>query len=284
MAPQWLMLLWLGCLVVGILGGVLGVGGGVFLVPLLVVVAELRPVEAVAVSLFCVIGTSAGALSRSLPGGEANLGLALFLEPPLLLGAVGASLVAHRVADRGLMLGFSVLLLAIGLQVATSTLRRRAGAHATIPTATATATAPPAVAHWLAGVSSGVAYRPVRLPLVWGLMVLAGAASGLFGIGGGAVAVPVLAFAGRVPLKAAAATTTVSLMVTAAAAAMVHDSLGPVPGRVIAIALAGVLPGGLLGARLQHRVSERTLRLTFAALASGTAVLTAARALAGWAP
>jgi uncharacterized protein len=263
------LLLWVACLGVGVLGGFLGVGGGVFLVPLLVVLADLRPVEAVAVSLFCVIGTSAGAVSRSLPGGEANLSLALLLEPPLLIGAVAASLVAHRVADRGLLLAFAMLLLGVGVQVARSTLK---GATQAPPTPGGSAPS------WLSGVSSGVPYTPRRLPLVALLMVVAGMASGLFGIGGGALAVPVLAFAGRVPLKAAAATTTVSLMVTASAAAMVHESAGGVPAGIVATALLGVLPGGLLGARLQTRVAERMLRLVFAALAVVTAALTAIRA------
>lgn len=254
----------LGSLVVGVVGGAFGVGGGIFLVPLLVWTG-LRPVEAVGVSLFCVLGTSVGASSVALKNGEANLGLSLLLEPFLLVGAVGAGLLAPHLGDALLLYAFAALL---ALIAATTALGGRAAAPV----------APSGEPGVFDGVSGGDAYRPQRLAAVPPTMLAAGAAAGLFGIGGGAVVVPLLAQVVRLPMRAATATSTVSLMVTAGAAGAVHLAHGTVPLGSVAWALLGVIPGGLVGARLQSRLSHRVLRVVFALLALAVAISVALRA------
>ena len=78
----------LGSLVMGMLGGLLGVGGGVFLVPWLVMAAHVGAREAVGVSLFCVIATSAASSYVAGRSGDARLDVSLRLEPFLVVGAV----------------------------------------------------------------------------------------------------------------------------------------------------------------------------------------------------
>lgn len=262
----------IGSFVVGLLGGVLGAGGGVFLVPFLVLALDLRPVEAVGVSLFCVVGTSAGAVSAAVRSGEANLQLASLLEPFLVAGSVAASFLAHRVADAALLLAFAALLVFIGL----------------LFVAAAAIEAPPTPPPVDEGVFDGATrgpdgattiYRPRRLPALAGLAAVTGMSSGLFGIGGGVLVVPAMTWVARVPLRAAAATSAATLMVTGAAGGAVHLAHGTVPASLAAASLLGVIPGGRLGARLQTHMSERALRLLFAALALVTAGITAAKAL-----
>ena len=259
----------------GILGGLLGVGGGVFLVPFLALAAGLRPVEAVGVSLCCIIGTGAASSLATLRQ-EANLPLALLLEPFLVVGAALASLFAQRLSDRTLLLGFSGLIVFVAVLF---TLRGRAHSGGRdLPKELAGAPGP------FDGVSLGTAYR-ARRPAALGLLaLLAGVASGLFGVGGGVLVIPLLVFVGGLPLRAAASTSAVCLMTTAAAGAAVHVAHASVPPAVVALSLVGVLPGGLLGARLQPRISERALRTAFVTLAIATAILTVRRALAGGGP
>lgn len=245
-----------GSLAVGILGGTFGVGGGVFLVPLLSFVIGLRPVEAVGVSLFCVIGTSASAAPVALRSGEANLGLGLLIEPFLIAGAVVAGVVAQRISDGGLLLGFSIVIAG----VATLFLAQAFGRGVPTPVA------PTEPARVFDGVSSGLPYRPQRVVITCILASLGGLASGLFGVGGGVVTVPLLSQVARVPIRAAASTATLALMVTAGAAGAVHFAHGTVPPDAVAAALLGILPGGLLGARLQRHLPERAMRLVFAVL------------------
>lgn len=244
-----------GSLVVGFLGGAFGVGGGIFLVPFLTLVG-LRPVEAVGVSLFCVIGTSASASSVALRNGEANLGLCLVLEPFFVGGAVLAGSLAQRVSDTALLLGFAAVVLAVAVLF----LAQAFGRGLPPPVA------PDGPARFTDGISSNVRYRPQRVPLVCGLGVLGGVAAGLFGIGGGVVTVPLLSQVARVPIRGAAASASLSLMITAGAAGAVHLAHGTVPPAAIAAALIGILPGGRLGARLQRRLPERVMRVFFAGL------------------
>lgn len=260
-----------GSFCVGVLGAALGVGGGVFLVPFLALFAGLRPIEAVGISLFCVIGTSVGGASRALRSGEANLPLALTLEPIMLAGAVASAMVAHKLSDAWLLGGFGVLMLFIG----TLFLRRRAdGGGDELGDDDQRV---------LDGVTfepdgGRIRYRPRRVPALLGLVATTGAASGLFGIGGGVLNVPWLTLVARVPLRAAAATSVLTMSVTGAAAGAVHLSHGTVPVALIGASLLGVMPGGMIGARLRARLPEGTLRMGFALLTFIVAALTFQRA------
>ena len=261
-----------GSLVIGILGGLLGVGGGVFLVPFLVFFTDLRPVEAVGLSLFCVMGTSVGTSKRNLVGGHTNIGLALFLEPFMVAGSIGAALFAQKIRDQSLMLGFAGLMLFLGAlflrkaPASSERVQKPTGA----PRLTDGETLEPD--------GAPLAYRPAKLPLLGALVFGTGAASGLFGIGGGSINVPLMTLLSRVPLRAAAATSTFTMSVTGAAGGIVHLSHGTVPVALVAATLAGVVPGGQIGATWRHRFSETTLRRAFAALALLVAVASFFRA------
>src|SRR5690606_21698658 len=151
-------------------------------------VAGLPPVEAVGISLFCVIGTSVGAASSALKHGQANLGLALSLEPVLVLSSVAGSLAAQRMGG-GLLLGlFALMMLGI------SALFFRLW-HSGQPLPPVAPSWPPLLVVASVpepGGAEPLRCRPQRRGLVALLMGLTGASSGLFGIGGGAVNVPLL--------------------------------------------------------------------------------------------
>ncbi len=241
----------LGSFAMGILGGLLGVGGGVFLVPWLVMVAGLDARAAVGVSLCSVIATSAASSFVAGRRGEARLDVALRLEPYLIAGAVLASVVGVRVAEGPLLLGFAAFVVVVAGLV------------------------------FLRGRRAGSERAPglpvVRPGIVAGLAFVSGAASGLFGVGGGVLVVPALVLVGRMPLKEAATTSSLCLMSSAAAGAAVHLAQGTLPASSVALAVVGVLPGGIVGARLQRRVSARVLETTFVVLALLVAALTAMR-------
>lgn len=229
-----------GTFVTGVLGGLLGVGGGVFLVPFLVFFDVASAKAAVGISLACVICTSAVSSWVTGKTGDARLGTALRLEPALVAGAVAASALGARIDDGVLLVGFGVFILGIaGLLRA----RKHFAAADDAP--------------WSRG----------RLAIIVTLAFFSGAASGLFGVGGGVLVVPALVLVGRIPLRAAAATSSLCLMTSAAAAAAVHHAHTALPTDVIALAIIGVLPGGFLGARLQRRTSEGKLEALFAVLA-----------------
>lgn len=253
MSPLTAVLLTSGSLVMGLLGGILGVGGGVFLVPFLVFAADLPAKEAVAVSLCCVIGTSAAASRAAAATGAARLDLALALEPPLVVGAVVASSLAARVQDGVVLIGFAALMAGImGLMF----LRRRTAVVGDDPPLSTTRKAGLGVAAFASG-----------------------AASGLFGVGGGVLVVPGLTLIGRLPLKTAATTSSLALMTSAACGGMVYLANGLLPPAIVAVSLAGVLPGGFLGSRLQRRLPERVLLGMFLVLGAVVIALSLWRGL-----
>lgn len=241
-----------GSFVTGVLGGLLGVGGGVFLVPFLVFFDVATPKPAVGISLACVICTSAAASVISGRSGDGRLALALRVEPALVAGAVVASAFAARLEDGAVLAAFGVFILFIAGLVRA---RRRFGS------------------------ASDDAWSVGRTVAVVVLAFCSGAASGIFGVGGGVLVVPALVLVGRLPLKAAAATSSLCLMTSAAAGAAVHHHHDPLPLDVTALAIAGILPGGLIGARLQKKAQESTLEVLFIALAVVVAALSIWRGL-----
>ncbi len=263
-----LTLLWVtvGSFFVGVLGGTLGVGGGVFLVPFLVFTTSLRPIEAVGLSLFCVMGTSIGGAGRALSRGDVNVGLGLWMELFMLIGTVAASIAAQKVSDAALMYGFAVLMLGVGAAFIFRAVKAGAVSFE----------APAGAPSLLDGCVLDKEGNPIhyRAQRRWALAVLTcgtGAASGLFGIGGGVLNVPFLTFVGRVPLAAAAATSTFTMAATGAAGAAIHLAHGTVPAGLICASLLGVIPGGRVGARLRERLPARVLTILFASLACAVA-------------
>ncbi|HET9316194.1 MAG TPA: sulfite exporter TauE/SafE family protein, partial [Vicinamibacteria bacterium] len=107
-------------------------------------------------------------------------------------------------------------------------------------------------------------YRVRRLPVAMSSSLVAGAVSGLLGLGGGIIKVPVLNTFCGIPIRVAAATSTFMIGVTAAASAFLYFSRGDVALGLTAAVCLGALPGSLLGARLSDRVRARSLKLLMA--------------------
>jgi uncharacterized membrane protein YfcA len=93
---------------------------------------------------------------------------------------------------------------------------------------------------------------------------LAGAASGLLGIGGGFVIVPLLVLWEGLPVERAAGTSLVAIFILALPGAATHAVLGHVDLALAALLTAGVVPGAAIGARLVPRLRTRVLERGFA--------------------
>jgi uncharacterized membrane protein YfcA len=102
-------------LAAGFLSALFGVGGGIVIVPLLILVVGFAQRPAAATSL-AAIGLIAlvGSISYGLRG-DVDLGYGLLLGLPAALGAIGGTALQQRLATRALTLSFAVLLAAIGI-------------------------------------------------------------------------------------------------------------------------------------------------------------------------
>ena len=112
-------------------------------------------------------------------------------------------------------------------------------------------------------VGGEIPYRVTGTRLGLFLMYIAGIVSGLLGIGSGALKVPAMDLAMRLPIKVSSATRNFMIGVTAAASAGVYFVRGDIDPFVAAPVAAGVLLGATLGSRLLGRLESRVIRSTF---------------------
>jgi uncharacterized protein len=272
------LLMLVGGIAAGAFGSLLGLGGGLLIVPLLTIGFGLPLREAVGVSLVCVIVTSSASASVYLQRHEADLRLGMVLELFTAIGAIAGGLVAFLLDERLLAGLFAVLV----LYVAATMLRRR-------PTAAPQATAgvqdvasPNPDAAREARAPAPVRIRDYhRLPAGLAGSVGAGVVSALLGIGGGIVKVPVMHLVIDVPLRVATATSNLMIGITASASAIVYLLRGGIDAYAAGPTAIGVFIGATLGSRFGRRVDVGLLRLLFVGVLLYTAFEMARRALAG---
>jgi hypothetical protein len=211
---------------------------------------------AISASLMSVIATGSASAAVNLGRGLVNLRLGLVLEIATSLGGLAGGLASTALSQRQLFWSFAVTLAVMGIVMAA-----RAGRRNVISDPT---TDPGLLGGRLQEGETTYVYRVRRLPVALAASAVAGAISGLLGLGGGIIKVPVLASFCGIPIKVAAATSTFMIGVTAAASAFVHVSRGTVVLPLAAAVSIGALPGSLIGARLSERVEARSLKLLMA--------------------
>ncbi|HEY4946043.1 MAG TPA: sulfite exporter TauE/SafE family protein [Candidatus Limnocylindrales bacterium] len=261
----------------GVFGSLLGLGGGVLIVPLLTFGFGLPFREAVGVSLVCVIVTSSAAAGVYLERHLANMRLGMLLEVFTVSGALVGGLVAFLLPDRVLAGLFAILLVYTGvtMMLRGATARGDAG-----PVVAAEGPAGPAeAAGAFRAALGGPGYRPARLGVGIAGSLFAGMVSALLGVGGGIVKVPLMHLVMGIPLKVATATSNFMIGVTGAASAIVYLMRGGIDPLVVGPTAVGVFAGAMVGSRVAQRIELRLLRLLFAAVMALTALQMALRAL-----
>ena len=261
-----------GGIAAGAFGSILGLGGGLLIVPLLTLVFGLPLREAVAVSLVCVIVTSSASAGVYLQRRQANLRLGMVLELFTATGAIVGGAIAFLIDERLLAGLFAVLLVYVAATMLGG-LRRSA------PAVQATdAETPPPVDAEATPLDGG--YLAGRLPIAAIGSVGAGVASARLGIGGGLIKVPLMHLVLGVPLRIATATSNLMIGITASASAIVYLVRGGIDAYVAGPTAIGVFIGASFGSRLGHRIGQRALRVLFVLVLLYTAVEMARRALA----
>jgi len=259
----------------GVFGALLGLGGGILIVPLLTLGFGLPFRDAVAVSLLAVITTSSASAAIYLARGAANLRLGMTLELLTALGALFGGLLAFALDER-LLAGLFAILLAY---VAVSMARRREGR----PPGSAVPSGEPPIDGPRPGgyvaTLGGAGYVVRRLPLGLALSAFAGVQSALLGVGGGIVKVPAMHLVMGVPLRVATATSNMTIGVTASASAMLYLARGAVDPYVAGPVVLGVFIGATIASRLSHRVPLPLVRWLFVGVLTLVAFQMMARAL-----
>lgn len=258
----------------GAVGSMLGIGGGVFLVPLFSVLLGIPIRVAVATSLVAVVATAAAGADVYLRQGLTDVRLAILLELPTVVGAIAGSMLAVALDQKALSLIFAL----VALYTAWTMLQERSEAPvegSSVEKAPLKEVADPPTPF----PSGAVAYRVEKLPLGLAMSALGGVASGLLGIGGGIIKVPVLKLAMEVPMRVAVATSNFMVGITAVASVGVYMAGGYVDPQIAASAALAVLMGASAGARLASRIDQKLLARGFAILLATLAIQILVQAL-----
>lgn len=244
----------------GVLGSLLGLGGGVIVVPVLTLVFGIDIHYAVGASIVSVIATSSGATTSVLRQGIANLRAGMLLETATSTGAVAGAMAAALVSSNFLYLIFGLILAYSALAM----FRRRHADESPNRANDGWSKRLHLAGEYLDRATGKVVrYGVVGVPLALGLMFIAGVVSGLLGIGSGVLKVPAMDLAMKLPMKVSTATSNFMIGVTAAAGAAVHFSQGDIVPLVAAPVALGVLAGAVLGGRTLGRVQSQSIRTIF---------------------
>lgn len=217
----------------GLFGALVGLGGGVILVPMLTLLFDVPMSQAIPASLVGVVATAMGGTSKFLNDGHTDVQLAVRAGCVTAIGAMIGARVGGYLPDRTLEIGFALLLFLILWRLAVQRADEKDGV----------AVASPA--------------RAI------GLFGGAGLIAGLLGVGGGVLNVPALRLALKKDMLVAVATSTMIVSFTAGAGAAVYASAGLLNWSLAAGCATGAFVGGRLGALLAPRVSSRTLQRIF---------------------
>jgi uncharacterized membrane protein YfcA len=250
-------------LVASAIGGVLGMAGGILIVPILTACGmDIR--TAIGASIVSVIACSCASAPPFLRCRLTNIRLAIVLELATTLGALSGVLLAGVLPAAVLYLLFAAILLLSAQQMLARRselvrselasphgLGTRLGLHASYPDP-------------VTGVET--TYVIERMPTAMILMYGAGLVSALLGIGSGVLKIPALDAALRLPLKVSSATSNFMIGVTATASAGAYFTRGDIVPAIAGPVALGAVFGALLGARVLLAASGRHLRSMFVAI------------------
>jgi uncharacterized membrane protein YfcA len=249
----------------GLVGALLGLGGGVIIVPALTLLFHVPIRYAVGASIVSVIATSSGAAATYVRDHLTNVRVAMLLEVATTVGAIGGATLSHSIPDRALFLTFALIL----LYSAGAMFRKRRETMLSDASAPRDPLATRLKLHSSypdRALGRDVAYFVTGVPLALSLMLGAGVISGLLGIGSGALKVPAMDSAMRLPIKVSSATSNFMIGVTAAASAGAYYMHGDILPLLAAPVAIGVLLGSWAGTRLMTRLNATHLRKLFVAV------------------
>jgi uncharacterized membrane protein YfcA len=219
-------------LISGLFGGLVGLGGGLVLVPALTVILGLPITIAIPASQVAVVATALGGTGKYIREGHTDVSLAIRAASVTVLGALLGARLGVLVPAKALELSFAALIFVIAWRM----MQKKAESEES---------APPAVAR--AGI----------------LFFAGGILAGMLGVGGGILNVPAIRLALKRSMITAVATSSMMVAFTGAAGAAVYAKAGHLDWPLAVSCTTGAFVGGRLGARLGTRLKMATLQTVF---------------------
>jgi uncharacterized protein len=258
------VLLLLVAVIAGLVGSLTGLGGGVVMIPLLVVLFATSVPVAIGTGFVTILATSSATGAAYVRDRLTDIRIGMFLEiatvPGALVGATATVFLTHANLSSALLIALGVVLLStipIGLS------RRNVEIPPEVPQGRVARRMGLAGEYHDRFLGQVVPYRAARARPALAVMFSAGVVSGMFGIGAGVLKVLALERSMNLPMKVATATSNFMIGVTAAAGAGVMLAAGYVNPVVAAPVALGTAAGAYLGSRILPGLRNRTVRIIF---------------------
>jgi len=238
------ILLLLGGVAAGTIGGMLGIGGGVVLMPLLRFGVGLEPAQAAGTCVLAVFFTALGGTWRNRGMGRLHLPS---LTPVLVAGVVAviaSSLLFHHIPHREKWLdfGIGVLFLMVSIRMLLEGTGR--------------------LDRGISGESADMRL-PGSIKGKISIGIIAGVLPGLLGIGTGSVLVPAFTMGLGAPIKTAMVASLACFCINALISASFKAAQGCIEFAIAVPLCAGTLLGAILGASLNRHAGYRILTVLF---------------------
>ncbi|OSS42208.1 putative membrane protein [Desulfurella amilsii] len=241
----------------GVFGAMLGIGGGTFVVPLLVIFLHFPIHQAVAISLISIIATSSSVASANVYNKITNMKLGITLELATTLGAIAGSFIGILLNGNIIALIFSFVMAFIAYFMYNH--KENAANNTKIQ-----AKSVYAGSYFDYALNKNVDYDVKNLGAGMLISTFAGAFSGMLGIGGGVLKVPAMNAFCKVPIRVAAATSNFMIGVTAAAGAFIYFGKGYIGNPLfVAIIVIGVVFGSKLSMPIMRKIPPSRIKNIF---------------------
>lgn len=247
-------------IIAGFVGSLLGLGGGIIIIPALTLFFGVRIHEAIGASIVSVIATSSGAAIAYVRDKITNIRIGMFLETATTLGAITGAFVAGLIEPRVLYIIFGLLMIysaAAMFKKRNSEFAENVKEHPIAKRLNLSSE------YYDKALDKTVAYKVAGVYPGYAVMYAAGVISGLLGIGSGVFKVLGMDVFMKLPMKVSTATSNFMIGVTAAASAGVYFSRGDINPLVAGPVALGVLLGAQSGTKVMERLNNKTLRLIF---------------------
>jgi len=239
-------------LAAGMIGAILGLGGGFIIVPMLIFIFGLTAQVSAGTSLVSLVftalsGTIGYTWQRRIDY-KLGMSLAVASAPGAVVGSLASAYVKSSVLTA--LFGGFMILIAI---------------YITVGGSVRSSSSPVGWFRQLVDRDrKQFEYRVRHLVFAYPLVFLAGVLAGLFGIGGGALQVPVMILMLGVPVEIATATSSLMILISALTGALTHIQLANVAYEFVPFIIVSVIVGAQIGVQIQRRTAARTLRRMFA--------------------
>ncbi|MDY6819997.1 MAG: sulfite exporter TauE/SafE family protein [Deferribacterota bacterium] len=248
----------------GILGFILGIGGGIIIMPVLVLLLGYPFHAAVPASLLAIVANSSVAAANNIEKGNVNIPLGLTLECATVFFAIVGGFLSLGLNEKYLIFLFSIAVLILAIiyirDIFKNNNENDIKDYKILNLEKKTYFSD---YYYDEIIRERVFYNAKNIPISILFSSIAGILSSMLGIGGGFLKVPAMNLISKMPIKAATATSNFMISLTASAGALVYILYGDIDLNLISVIVIGVFIGSQISNRYFSKVRDVKVKILF---------------------